>query len=161
MILSFIGQNKIDNDIDRLKNCIKWYLNFYSTKDELTVLCGKKNRYDDIVRECVVELLDKTVLPIKLCLVVADCEKITQDILNEYCDSICIYPSYSKDKQISNNYSTDKMIMDSDRVIFYVDGLLNNDVGLYYRRALSYGKVIVNMYETIEKINADMFSIQQ
>ena len=78
MILAFIGQNKIDGNIDKLKSCIKWYLNFYSTKDELTVLCGNKNRYDDIVRECVAELIGKTVLPVKLCLVVADCKKITQ-----------------------------------------------------------------------------------
>ena len=161
MILAFIGQNKIDGNIDKLKSCIKWYLNFYSTKDELTVLCGNKNRYDDIVRECVAELIGKTVLPVKLCLVVADCKKITQDVLDEYCDLICIYPSYSKEKQRSIDYSIDKMIMNSDRIIFYVDSALNNAVGLYYRRALSYGKVTVNMYKTIEKVNVAIHSSKQ
>ena len=97
------------------------------------------------------ELICKTVFPIKLNIVVADCEDITQEILEEYCDSICIYPSYSADKNISREYSYETMIRNSDCVIFYADSPFNNEIGAYYRFATTSGKAVINMFFTVEK----------
>ena len=103
-----------------------------------TFIRRRTNCFDDIVRESVAELICKTVFPIKLNIVVADCEDITQEILEEYCDSICIYPSYSADKNISREYSYETMIRNSDCVIFYADSPFNNEIGAYNKRQSGY-----------------------
>lgn len=149
MVISFIGQDTICCSEESLKDRIKWYLGAYTMRDEVTVLCGKRNKFDEIVRDCVCEVKMSTRLPIKLVMVIPDFKKINKDILSELCDAICIFPSYCEVKEVSENYSIETMIRCSDKTIFYLRCPLSKSLGKYYRFALESGKMEINIYNNL------------